>query len=111
MYCLLLRRMPLNCIAWVETCNNRNDSWEGGGTCRYCQRNKSVLLYGLLSTGRHLLGVFVYNKPKVESMRGSNDAPTVQKITDITRTKHNCSSSQMHFNSKMFIFMFVQRFV
>ena len=43
-----------------------------GKTYRSCQKHESLSLHGLLSTGRHLLGFFFYNKPKVKFMHSSN---------------------------------------
>ena len=67
------------------------------GTYRSCQRHESLLLYDLLTTGRHLLGVFVFNKPKVKVCAVRTTYATTDNNCVITRSKHDCTSSQMHF--------------
>jgi len=56
--------MQLARTAWDESLNNRDNGWEK--TYRSCQKHQPLSLHGLVSTGRHVLGVFVYNKPGVK---------------------------------------------
>jgi len=74
--------MQLAHTAWVESLNIRDDGWEK--TYRSCQKHESLSLHGLVSTGRHLLGFFVYNK------RGVKFFAQLLHITDyLTHYKHD----------------------
>jgi len=63
--CFSLKRMQLTRTAWVESLNIRDNGWEK--TYRSCQTHEFLSVYGLISTGRHLLVFFfVYNKPGIK---------------------------------------------
>jgi hypothetical protein len=69
-YCPLLKGMQLTCTMWVESLITRDDS--PGGAYRSSQKHESLSRIDLVPTGRHLLDVFIYNKPKVKFMCSSN---------------------------------------
>jgi len=61
-----------SCHAQPGQCPLTPGTMVGGKTYRFCQKHQYRPPQYLLSTGRHFLGVFVYNKSEVEFIHSSN---------------------------------------
>jgi hypothetical protein len=75
-YRSLLTRMQLTSRAWIESLNTPEL-----GRGKTYQKHESVSLQDFLSTGRHLLHVFIYKTSTVKFMHSSNHTNT---------TAHSC---------------------
>jgi hypothetical protein len=69
----------------------------GGEKKTSYQKQKSVSLHDLLSTDRHLLGFFVYNKPKVAFMHGSKHRDTIDDNSINSHAQNTTASQPMYF--------------
>jgi hypothetical protein len=82
---LLLKRTQSTFTAWVQTLNTRDDGREDTHTQRSCRKHQSLSLYGLLFTGRHLLGA-----PFIASLESN----FCTALSTQNNTGNNCIISQ-----------------